>query len=107
MRRLVPLLALLALLVAPYGRMQAQAATVQHASPMAMAGHCEPAPAKVPTPAHHGSIDCMIACAGMPSVDAALAGPPLPPVAAMIAPPVAPLDGILPQFDPPPPRVRS
>lgn len=107
MRRLLPLLVLLALLVAPYGRMQAQAATAHHAAPMAAAGHCEPAPAKAPTPTHHGSIDCMIACAGMPAVESALAGPPLPPVTAMIAPPAAMLDGILPQFDPPPPRAHS
>lgn len=106
MRRLIPFLILLALLFAPYGRMQARAAA-HHAPPMAMAGHCDPAPAKAPAPAQHGSIDCMIACAGMPAMDAAMAAPPLPPVAAMIALPVAALDGILPPFDPPPPRFRS
>jgi hypothetical protein len=103
----MPLLVLLALLVTPYGRMQAQAATAHPAAPMATAGHCEPAPAKTPTPPHHGSIDCMIACAGIPSVESALAGSPLPPVAAMIAPPAEMLHGILPQFDPPPPRSHS
>jgi hypothetical protein len=86
--------------------MQAQAA-VHHAPAMAMAGHCDPAPPANSAPAHHGSIDCMIACAGVPMIEASVAAPQLPSIAEMIAPPVAALHGILPQFDPPPPRLRS
>ena len=106
MRRLLPFLALLALFFAPYGRMQAQAAA-PHAPQTAMAGHCQPAAPTAPTPAHHGSIDCMIACAGVPAVEAGMAAPPLPPLAELVAAPVTALNGIRPQFDPPPPRVRS
>jgi hypothetical protein len=102
----MPLLILLALLVAPYGRMQAQAAA-PHAPAMAMAGHCDPAPPTAPAPAHHGSIDCMIACAGVPAVEAGLAAPLSPLLAELTVAPVAALQGILPQFDPPPPRLRS
>jgi hypothetical protein len=104
--RLALFLIMLALLAAPYGRAQAQAAAVPHA-PMAMAGHCEPAGPAAPAPAHDGSIDCMIACASVPAVEAELAAFPLPPVAEPLAAPVAALSGILPQFDPPPPRLRS
>lgn len=102
----MPLFILIALLVAPFGRMQAQA-TAHHVPPMAMAGHCEPLPAKAPAPTHHGSIDCMIACAGVPAVEAGFTTPILPPLAELIAAPVAALDGIPPQFDPPPPRSLS
>lgn len=106
MRRLAPFLVLIALLIAPFGRAQAQPAA--HEAPaMAMAGHCDPVPSSDPPPAHHRTIDCMIACAGVPAIEADLEQPPLPPVAAMVAAPVMALDGILPQFDPPPPRRRS
>lgn len=104
MRRLAPFLILIALLTAPFGRVQAQPAAHQA---MAMAGHCDPVPAQAPPPAHHRTIDCMIACAGVPAIEADLTQPPMPPVAALIAAPVVALRGILPQFDPPPPRVLS
>jgi hypothetical protein len=106
MRRLAPLFVLLALLMAPFGRAQAQ--PMAHDMPaMAMGGHCDPAPRSAPPPVHHRSIDCMIACAGVPVLEASLIAPPLPPVTAMIATPVLALHGILPQFDPPPPRTLS
>ncbi len=92
--------------MAPYGRAQAQPAA-HNAPAMAMGGHCDPTPSDAPPPVHHRTIDCMIACAGVPVLEASLAAPPLPPVTAMIAATVAPLHGILPQFDPPPPRRRS
>lgn len=103
----MPFLVLLALLVAPYGRIQQAQAATPPAQSMAMAGHCAPAPANTPAPTHHGSIDCMIACAGVPAVEADLAAPALPPITMLVAAPVAALDGILPQFDPPPPRSLS
>jgi len=103
--RLLSLLLLVATLIAPFGRAEAKGA-VRETPAMAMAGHCDPLRPSDP-PAHHRSIDCMIACAGVPVLDTALAQPPLPPVAAMIAGPVMALQGILPQFDPPPPRLAS
>jgi hypothetical protein len=104
----MPFLILLALLIAPFGRVEQAQAAVQHGpATAAMAGHCDPPPAKAPAPAHHGSIDCMIACAGMLAVEASLMMQELPAVAATVAAPIAALDGILPQFDPPPPRSLS
>jgi len=101
-RRLMPFLVLLALLVAPFGRQAAQAAVYPGAM-SAMAGHCDPAPR--PAPAQGGSIDCMIACAATPAVDAMdvpvlLPLPPAAPVAGMIAP----IAGLHPAAEPPPPR---
>jgi hypothetical protein len=103
-RRLIPFFVLLALLIAPYGRAEAQSAA--HDMP-AMAGHCDPVPPSAPPPVHHRSIDCMIACAGVPMLEANLIAPPLPPLAMRVAAPVRALHGILPQFDPPPPRSLS
>lgn len=104
-RRLAPLLVLLAILIAPFGRAQAQPAA--HDAPaMTMAGHCDPVRASDPPPAHHRSIDCMIACAGMPTLEMSLIAAP-PPMSALLAPRIATLHGIPPQSDPPPPRIRS
>lgn len=104
----MPFIVLLALLLAPYGRMEARAA-VQHAptAGMTMAGHCDPAAPAERAPAHRGSIDCLIACAGMAMAEAAIGVPLLPPIAELVAPPITALRGILPQFDPPPPRALS
>lgn len=103
-RRLMPFLVLLALLFAPYGRVQAQPA-VQQAPSMAMAGHCDPAPADAPTPAHKGSIDCMIACAATPALNAAAMPAMLPAeAAAPFTAVVAPIAGLNHAAEPPPPR---
>ncbi|MBX3560357.1 MAG: hypothetical protein KF780_00945 [Sphingomonas sp.] len=109
-RRLLPLIAIFALLVAPFGRigMAEAAATLHHAAPMAMAGHCEDmaAPDHGPTgKAGKAAIDCMIACA-------AVAPMPLSQIALMIVPAAMPgdggapaaFDGLHPGADPPPPR---
>ena len=104
MRRLLPFLVLLALLVAPYGRMQAQAA-VPHAPQMMMIGHCQPSAPTAPTPAHHGSIDCMIACAAIVFAAEAALNPAE--VAAILPESRATLHlkGLRPAADPPPPRL--
>lgn len=100
----MPLLVLLALLVAPYGRVQAQPA-VQHARSMAMAGHCDPAPSDAPAPAHRGSIDCMIACAATPALNAAAMPAMVPAEAALLfSAVVTPIAGLNHAAEPPPPR---
>ena len=104
--RLLSLLLLVATLIAPFGRAEAGGA-VHDAPAMAMAGHCDPMPASDPSPAHQGSIDCMIACAGMLVGAADINRPTLPTVSEARALAVAALHGILPQFDPPPPRFAS
>jgi len=98
----MPFLILLALLAAPFGRQAAQAA-VHPGTASAMAGHCDPAPE--PAPVHGGSIDCMIACAGVPAINAtelpaALFIERASPVAAV----VAPIAGLNHAAEPPPPR---
>lgn len=106
--RLLPLFALIALLVAPFGRMGiAEAAGMDHhAAPMAMAmsGHCEDMPMPEPGKPNNAAIDCMVACAAV--------APALPPQIAGFASLEAPLtpttliafQGIHPEADPPPPR---
>ena len=103
-RRLLPLLALLALLVAPFGRMAAaEAMAMPHHAPAAMAGHCDDMPA--PDGDEPGkAVDCMIACAVMtPSEAPALkAAPPARSMPASFA--VPGFSGLHPEADPPPPR---
>lgn len=104
-RRIAPLLILIALIAAPFGR--AQAAPVHAAPTMAttMAGHCDPVAPSAPAPAHHGaSIDCTIACAAVPASNAAFAPHAITPIAA-VTPLEFVLHGIRPAFDPPPPRL--
>ncbi len=120
MKHLLPLLTLLALMLAPFGRVgMAEAAMPAHdvsaqdlvpeqdlaaAKSPAMSSHC----ADMPAPAEHEpadlAIDCMIACAVMtPS-----AAPALPVVAPVLATPesAAPsaVVGITTESEPPPPR---
>lgn len=104
-RRILPVLALIALMIAPFGRMGlAEAATPHHAAPMAMAGHCEDMPAPEPGKPNKAAIDCMIACAAMTTENAAHIAHATPdPV--MIAPrPLFSLHGIQPEAADPPPR---
>ncbi len=108
MRRLLPLLALLALLIAPFGRMGMAEATPtpNHGAPMAMAGHCEDMPASAPGQPDKAGIDCMIACAAIaPDAAPFVAGTPPPAAAAPGALPVAPFRGLHPTAEPPPPRL--
>ena len=107
-RRLTLSILMLALLVAPFGRMAAaEAATMpHHQAPTAMAGHCSEMPAPEQAPAERGTmtIDCLVACA-------TIAAPETPALAAVEALAVSPASrvlnafiGIHPEADPPPPR---
>ena len=103
-RRILPLLTLLALLVAPFGRM-ASAETVtmmEHAAAAAaLPGHCSDTPEQ---DRPERSIDCMIACAAMAAADApSLAPAPLTQTAPESLP-SASFAGLNPAADPPPPR---
>ena len=109
LRRLLPLLTLLALLVAPFGRIAAaEAMTMAHQPAAAMSGHCDdmPAPRQDPgEPIHKASIDCLIACTAIATVeDNVLAGS-----CAAVALPVGfslPIfSGLHPEAEPPPPRL--
>ena len=109
LRRLLPLLILLALLVAPFGRIAAAEAMMVPQQPMAaMAGHCD----DMAMPAqHHGdrthkaSIDCLVACAAMTTAE----GVSLAQGVAVISLPaqfaLPQFSGLHPEADPPPPRL--
>lgn len=106
LRRLLPIL-MLALLLAPFGRVAAVEAKAmpQHPS-MQTGGHCAGQPQPANAPAHERmGIDCMIACAAMaPAPDPFV----VPPVAAVERPtplPAAHHSGIRPEAEPPPPRL--
>ena len=104
-RRLLPLLALLALIVAPFGRMAAAEAMAAPAhAGMAGPGHCQDMPAP-----DEGSvdkrIDCMIACAVMASAEVPAFDPPQPLAAEPEIRLLAGGTGIRPEADPPPPRL--
>lgn len=99
---------LLALLVAPFGRMAAAEAMAapHHSSPTAMAGHCSdmPAPDRAPEDRGAMTIDCLVACA-------TIAAPDAPELAAVEPLAVSPAHllltafvGIHPEAEPPPPR---
>lgn len=103
--RLLYLLILAALLIAPAGRMaQAAAPAATGDAHMTMPGHCPPA-APTPDRDEDRSIDCVIACAAAPAADAGS----LPVFVAVAAPPVAaavrPIDGLHHAAEPPPPRL--
>ena len=107
-RLLLSALMLLALFVAPFGRMAAAEAMAMphHAAPAAMAGHCGDTPAPDQAPAERGAmtIDCLVACATIAAPDA----PELAAVAPLVVLPqpcrLCTFIGIQPQADPPPPR---
>lgn len=101
--RILPLLALLALLIAPFGMMSGAAAAMPMHAPEMAAGHCEgKAPAE---PAEQGkAIDCMIACAALPAI-APISAAAFRTAADLPAPPpFASPAGTMPEADPPPPR---
>lgn len=105
LRRLLPLLILLALAIAPFGRMSmAEAKAMAHDMSSAMASHC--AGRLMPDGDKDGrvAVDCMIACTAMAPAAMPFLAPPL----AIEAAPLAMLSfltaGIRPEADPPPPR---
>lgn len=107
--RLPALFILLALLVAPFGRLGlAEAAALPvHGAPMAMAmaGHCEDMPA--PQPGHPGkaAVDCMIACAAMTPANGLEILLVVEPKALLAPLPPVSFAGIHPEAEPPPPRI--
>lgn len=104
--RLLSLLAMLALLFSPFGRMaaaEAMAAPAQHA--MAAGGHCRDMPAPEEKRSAPTAIDCAVACAVVapPSApDVALVPSVVQPQAGAF---VATFSGVNPEADPPPPRL--
>ena len=106
MRRILPLLTLVALLLAPFGRMAAaEASAMPHHGDRAAAasGHCDGMPAQGEGRPDR-AIDCMIACAALASAEAptAAAAPALAPMPEPAA--ARQFSGIDPEADPPPPR---
>ncbi len=104
-RRLLPLLALVALLVAPFGRAAAaEAMAMPDNMAAAMAGHCDDRPEPADHRSDKAGVDCLVACAVMtpPAAPALVAEPLL-----RLAPAASPLptiSGLHPEADPPPPR---
>lgn len=103
-RRLLPLLALLALVVAPFGRMAAaEASAPSHHPAMTAPGHCDDGPAPGGDNADR-TLDCLTACATLAAVEAAALPIPFQPPAAVVALPISGAAGLVPEADPPPPR---
>ena len=105
-RLILPMLALLALLFAPFGRVAAaQAVATPNQGAAVMAGHCNEIPVAPEPKSDEMAVDCMIACA----VVAAPAAPSLasPPAAQTIHAAGVPgrFIGLHPESDPPPPRL--
>lgn len=104
LRRTLSIL-ILALLLAPFGRMgAAEAQPMPRHAAMQAPGHCGDQPQPANDSDQGAAIDCMIACAGLATAPEALemlakVAPALPRPAA--APSRA---GIRPEADPPPPR---
>jgi hypothetical protein len=104
-RRILPLLTLFALLIAPFGRMAAaEASAMPHHGAAMTAGHCEGMPQPDPGKTHKMSVDCALACAAIaPPETSALAAPPLAATAPVrLARSIH--AGLHPESDPPPPR---
>ena len=107
LRRLLPLLALIALLVAPFGRMAAAEASAMphHGAAAPAASHCPDMPAPDGGDGSQSSIDCMIACAAVTAADAPALAPAPPSRAVTAIRRVVRFSGLNPQADPPPPRL--
>lgn len=106
MRGLMSILALLALLVSPFGRAAAaEAVPAAHHSASAMAGHCdEGAAPDQPQGDVTRTIDCMIACATVAAADAAAFEPVEQSAPPLVALPIILFTGLGHGADPPPPR---
>jgi len=99
-RRLLSLLALLALLATPFGHMKASAHGTAHVA----AGPCHGHPS-APGKADRTAIDCAIACAAIAPIGPAPAPHIVPPAAGPEPATLAASPGIRPTKDPPPPRL--
>ena len=111
LRALLRLFVLAALLLAPLGMVGSHAAMAapHAAADQAVSGHCaEMGGSQDQAPADQApgkSIDCMIACACVPTPGVQLADPPLPVAAPESAMIVSLAGGLNPAADPPPPRL--
>lgn len=107
-RRLLPLIALLALVVAPFGRIAAAEAMApaHHAGPAA-SGHCDdmPAPGGDEADKAGKALHCMTACASLAAVTDAAVPMVVPAAMAIEAVPSAGAAGLNPEAEPPPPRL--
>lgn len=102
-RRVLALLMLAALMLAPFGRMgAAEARPMPHHQ--AMPVHCVGQPQPAGDDSAPVSIDCMIACAAMTPAAAPFFAPPPAAEAAPAPIPASALAGIRPDAEPPPPR---
>jgi hypothetical protein len=109
LRRLLPLLTLLALLVAPFGRIAAAEAMMMPHQPMAAtAGHCR----DMAMPAQHqgdrthkASIDCLVACAAMATAEGFSLAQGVAPISLPGRFALPESSGLHPEADPPPPRL--
>ena len=105
LRRLLPFLTLLALMLAPLGRPGvAEAAAPAHAM-ATMPSHCSDMPAPSKNEPAGMAIDCMMACAAVTPPTAAALPAAMAGVAAPEAVPPSAYVGITPGSDPPPPRL--
>jgi hypothetical protein len=102
-RRLIQFLVLIALALAPFGRIGAAQAMAGH-GPMAMTAHCAGQLMPGGDKSHPMAVDCMIACAAMAPAPASFALPPPTLAAAPVGLPLSLLSGIRPEAEPPPPR---
>lgn len=107
-RRFLPLLAVLALLLAPFGRAAAaEAMAASGHTPAGSASHCRQMPSENPVhdgQDHRGTIDCLIACAVVAAEDSpSLAARPAA-ASAKMARALPTFTGLHPESDPPPPR---
>lgn len=104
LRRLLPLMTIFALLVAPFGRAAAaEAMATPHHAPKAMSGHCDPMPASGQGEKDK-SIDCMTTCAAMAPAEAPPLQTRLPTATVPVSRVFAACSGLHPEADPPPPR---
>ncbi|HYN45097.1 MAG TPA: hypothetical protein VES64_00230 [Allosphingosinicella sp.] len=105
LRRLLTFLVLLALAIAPFGRMgMAEAKAMPHHDMSAMAPHCSGGPAPDGDEGGGIAVDCMIACAAMTPAAAPFLAPPPAAEAAPVAISSSLAAGIRPESEPPPPR---
>lgn len=105
LRRLLPLLVLVALVLAPFGRMGvAEAKAMPRHAVSAMTAHCPDMPLPDGGGDNGMTIDCMMACATMAAAAAPLVPPPQAEEAVVTALPFTFFPGIRPEAEPPPPR---
>lgn len=115
--RLIRLLTILALLLAPLGMigehaamaMTAPEASAHHAGDAAQAGHCAgmtgQSEDEKKAPDRDCLIDCAIACSAIPAVGNMMGDQPMPAALAQPRPLAGRMSGLHPESDPPPPRI--